>query len=52
MLNSQLEIVGDELLNSIDLGGDVHVNLIFDRSIYQPIYTRMGNAQVSLSGFP
>ena len=36
-LNYQLEIVGDESVNSIDLYEEFYVNLRFDRSIYRPI---------------
>ena len=37
MLNHYLEIVGDELVTSIDHFDEFYVNLLFDRSIYRPI---------------
>ena len=43
MTNCQLEIVGNESLNSIDRFDEFHVNLLFDRSIYRPMCTHMGN---------
>ena len=42
MTNCQLEIVGNESLNSIDRFDEFHVNLLFDRSIYRPMCTHMG----------
>ena len=41
MPDSRLEIVGDEFLTSIDYYDEFHVNLLFDRSIYRPMYTHM-----------
>ena len=38
-----IKIVEDEFLTLIDYYGEFHVNLIFDRSIYRPMYTHMGN---------
>ena len=46
MLSYQLEIVGDEFLTSIDYDDEFHVNLLFDRSIYRPMCTHMGNTHV------
>ena len=44
MPDSQLEIVGDEFLTTINhiRYGEFHVNLVFDRSIYRPMCTHMG----------
>ena len=41
-LNYQLEIVGDESVNSIDLHKEFYVNLLFDRSIYLPMCIHIG----------
>ena len=43
MLNYQLEIVGEELVTSIGDSDEFYVNLLFDRSIYRPMCTHMGN---------
>ena len=42
MPNSQLKIVEDKFLTSIDYYDEFHVNLLFDRSIYRPMCTHMG----------
>ena len=38
-----IKIVEDEFLTLIDYYDEFHVNLIFDRSIYRPMCTHMGN---------
>ena len=45
MLNYQLEIVGDEFLTSSSIGhsDEFNVYLLFDRSIYRPMCSLMGN---------
>ena len=43
MLNYQLQIVGDEFVTSIGHDDKFHENLLFDRSIYRPMCTHMGN---------
>ena len=43
MPNSRLKIVGDEFLTSFDYDHEFHVNSLFDRSIYRPMCTDMGN---------
>ena len=45
MPNSRFKIGGDEFLtaNAIDYDDEFHVNLLFDRSIYRPMCTHMGN---------
>ena len=43
MPNSRLKIVRDEFLTSIDQYDEFHVNLLFNRSIYRPMCTHMGN---------
>ena len=43
MLNYQLEIVGEEFVTSIGDSDEFYVNLLFDRSIYRPMCTDMGN---------
>ena len=42
MLNYQLEIVGEEFVTSIGHSEEFYVNLLFDRYIYRPMYTHMG----------
>ena len=42
MPKSRFKIVGDEFQTSIDHYDEVHVNLLFDRSIYRPMCTHMG----------
>ena len=42
MLNYQLEILGEEFVTSIGPSDEFHVNLLFDRSIYRPMCTYMG----------
>ena len=39
--NSQLEIVEDELLNSIDQCDEFHVNLFFDHTFLTDVHTYM-----------
>ena len=43
MLNYQLVIVGDEFVTSIGHSDEFYVDLLFDRSIYRPMCTHMGN---------
>ena len=43
MPNSRFKIVGDEFLTAMDYDDEFHVNLLFDRSIYRPMCTHMGN---------
>ena len=43
MLNYQYQIVGDEFVTSIGHDDEFYVNLLFDRFIYRPMYTHMGN---------
>ena len=43
MPNYQLQIVGDEFVISIGHDDKFYVNLLFDRSIYRPMCTHMGN---------
>ena len=49
MPNSRLIIMEDEFLTSIDYYDEFNANLllIFDRSIYRPMCTHMGNVQYS-----
>ena len=43
MLNYRLQIVGDEFVTSIGHDDEFCVNLLFDRPIYRPMCTHMGN---------
>ena len=43
MLNYQLEIVVEEFITSIGHSCEFYENLLFDRSIYRPMCTHMGN---------
>ena len=43
MLNYRLEIVGEDFVTSIGHSDEFYVNLLFDRYIYRPICTHMGN---------
>ena len=43
MLNYQLLIVGDEFVTSIGHDDEFHGNLLFDRLIYRPMCSHMGN---------
>ena len=45
MLNYQLQIVRDEFKTSIGHDDEFYVNLLFDRSIYRPMFTHMGHTQ-------
>ena len=40
---SRLKIVIGEFLTCFDYYDEFHVNLLFDRSIYRPMSTHMGN---------
>ena len=42
MLNYQLEIVGEEFVTSIGHSDEFYVNILFDRYIYRPMCTHMG----------
>ena len=42
MLNSQLEIMGDEYLTSTEHNDEFYVNSLLDRSTYQPMCTQVG----------
>ena len=46
-LNYRLKIVEDEPETYFDHYDESYVNLLFDRSIYQPMCTHMGNPQAS-----
>ena len=48
MPNSRLKIVGDESVTSIDHYDQVYVNLLFDRSIYQPMCTHIGYHYINI----
>ena len=48
MLNYQLEIVGEEFVTSIGDSDEFYVDILFDRSIYRPMCTHMGNDEVTL----
>ena len=43
MLHYQLEIVGEEFVTSIGYSDEFYVNLLFDRYIYRPMCTHMGD---------
>ena len=43
MPNNRYEFVEDEFLTSIDHYNQFYVNLLFDRFIYRPMSTHMGN---------
>ena len=42
MLDYQLEIVGEEFVTSIGHSDEFYVNILFDRNIYRPMCTHMG----------
>ena len=48
MLNYQLEIVGEEFVTSIGHSNEFYVNILFDRNIYRPMCTHMGERRYYL----
>ena len=46
MPNYQLEIVAEEFVTSIGHSDEFHVSLLFDRYIYRPMCTHMGNSKL------